>query len=44
MIQSSGNLVISENKKKVVLIGVNDMIVVENGDALLLCKNHTHIK
>lgn len=38
MIQSSGNLVISENKKKVVLIGVNDMIVVENGDALLLCK------
>lgn len=38
MIESTGNLVISKNNKNIVLIGVDDMIVVESDDALLLCK------
>ena len=38
-VNSSDNLVISENKERlVVMIGVDDLIVVDTPDALLVCR------
>jgi mannose-1-phosphate guanylyltransferase len=38
-VNSSDNLVVSENKERlVVLIGVDDLIVVDTPDALLVCR------
>lgn len=38
LINSRGNLIISEKKKDVVIMGVNDMIVVDNDESLLICE------
>lgn len=37
-IDSTGNLVQSEEGKLVAMIGVNDLIVIDSHDALLICK------
>jgi mannose-1-phosphate guanylyltransferase len=38
-IESENNLVVSSNHKLVVIQGVNDLFIIDSGDALLICKN-----
>ena len=38
MIDSSNNLVYSEKEKIVAAIGINNLIVIDNRDALLICR------
>jgi mannose-1-phosphate guanylyltransferase/mannose-6-phosphate isomerase len=38
MIEASNNLLMADKGKKVALIGVNDLIVIDERDALLICK------
>jgi mannose-1-phosphate guanylyltransferase len=39
-IESANNIVFSESIKRVALLGVNDLIVVQTADALLICNRH----
>lgn len=39
-LESQNNLVFSAQKKRVALLGVSDLIVVETADALLICNRH----
>ncbi len=39
-LEAQNNLVFSSPKKRVALLGVNDLIVVETADALLICNRH----
>ena len=39
-IESSNNIIFSEPTKRVALLGVNDLIVVNTADALLICNRH----
>ena len=39
-IESANNIVFSEPVKRVALLGVNDLIVVQTADALLICNRH----
>lgn len=38
LIESRNNLIHSNNQKAIAVIGVNDLIVIDNKDALLICK------
>ena len=44
MLDSTNNLVISENAKVVALVGVSDLVVVDQEDALLICKKDSSAK
>ena len=39
-LDSSGSIIFSTQKKRVALLGVNDLIVVDTPDALLVCSRH----
>ncbi|MEO6789069.1 MAG: mannose-1-phosphate guanylyltransferase [Chthoniobacteraceae bacterium] len=39
-IESAGNIVFSAQKRRIALLGVNDLIVVDTPDALLVCSRH----
>lgn len=39
-LETSNNLVFSAQKKRVAMLGVSDLIVVETADALLICNRH----
>jgi mannose-1-phosphate guanylyltransferase len=39
-LDSGGNIVFSSQKRRVALLGVNDLIVVETPDAILVCNRH----
>lgn len=38
-IESEGNFCISDNQKKIAIIGIRDIIVVEGDDGILICRN-----
>jgi mannose-1-phosphate guanylyltransferase len=39
-LDASGNIIFSSQKRRVALLGVNDLIVVDTPDALLVCNRH----
>jgi mannose-1-phosphate guanylyltransferase len=40
VVESHNNLVYSTSKRRVALLGVSDLIIVETADALLVCNRH----
>ena len=39
-IESGNNIVFSQPTKRIALLGVNDLIIVNTADALLICSRH----
>lgn len=39
-LEASNNIIFSDQKRQVALLGVNDLIVVQTADALLICNRH----